>query len=125
MMLIKKHAISGLVLLCLILLAFGSGGSSSNDRRPTGSGEKGSKASASVYCEQAVKNRLRAPKTAEFAGSWLTKTEFVKDLGGGKFEMRSYVDAQNGFGAMVRNNFVCEIHFTSRDANRIVKLDIQ
>jgi len=66
--------------------------------------EDGAIVTVTVLCEQAVKQRLRAPATADFPFGNATNTEA---LGGNRYRLRSYVDAQNGFGAKLRNNFVC------------------
>lgn len=57
-----------------------------------------------------VKQRLKAPSTADFPYG-----ELVTDKGNGIYFMNSYVDAQNGFGAMLRNYYTCELQFNGRD----------
>lgn len=56
----------------------------------------------SYVAEEIVKQRLRAPATADFPSSpdqWrITKED-------GMVRVRSYVDAQNAFGATLRNTF--------------------
>ena len=54
----------------------------------------------------AVLKNLRAPATAQFPEF---ADEFVDDLEGGQFRVTAYVDAQNGFGAMIRNDFTCVV----------------
>lgn len=56
-------------------------------------------------CRQFVTKRLRSPASAKFSG--LGTSEVQED--GEIFTMRSYVDSQNGFGAMLRSNFVCVV----------------
>lgn len=59
---------------------------------------------AYVMCEQFVTQRLKAPSTAKFAGytgSTVTKT------GAQSYQVVSYVDAQNSFGAQLRITFTC------------------
>jgi hypothetical protein len=36
----------------------------------------------------------------------------AEEMGGGVFQVRSYVDAQNSFGAMIRTNYFCKVQFT-------------
>jgi hypothetical protein len=58
-------------------------------------------------CQGFVRERLRAPATAVFPPSSL---EIVSTaIGGGVFAVSSYVDSQNGFGAMVRSRFNCHV----------------
>jgi hypothetical protein len=62
---------------------------------------------AGIQCEEFVKNRLKAPSTADFP--FLDRT--VIPEGANTYIVRSYVDAQNGFGAMIRSDFRCEIRY--------------
>lgn len=63
---------------------------------------------AVIQCQQYVKARLRAPSTADFP--FLDHN--VTNTGSETYLVRSYVDAQNGFGAMIRSNYRCEIRYT-------------
>lgn len=70
-----------------------------------------SPASLSVYsarsvCEDAVKNQLKAPATAGF--EWLTETA----KGTLTYELIGSVDAENGFGALIRTQFSCTATLT-------------
>ena len=58
------------------------------------------------YSEDCVKKILKAPGTAKFPGL-LEKADHIKDLGGGRYQINSWVDSQNGFGALLRSRFVC------------------
>jgi hypothetical protein len=61
---------------------------------------------AQVLCEQRVSKLLKAPSTARFAfGSDVTR----ENHGAGKYRITSWVDSQNGFGAMLRTPFSCEV----------------
>ena len=54
-------------------------------------------------CEDKVKNTLQAPTTAQFSGVKATKHDF------GVWTIEGDVDAQNSFGAMVRDTFSCVV----------------
>lgn len=56
--------------------------------------------------ESAVKDKLRAPSTADFP--WYSEFK-VRSEGDNVFTISSYVDAQNGFGAMIRSDFTVKI----------------
>lgn len=59
-----------------------------------------------------VKERLKSPSTAEFPNPYsviLTATNY------GHYIITSYVDAQNGFGASLRENYECEIVYNGSD----------
>jgi hypothetical protein len=62
------------------------------------------------YAEDFVKQKLKSPSTAVFP-EVSEKNEHITDLGSGKYKIDSWVDSQNGFGAMVRTNFSCTIIF--------------
>ncbi len=53
------------------------------------------------FCEEAVKNILKAPKTADFPS--IADWKFSKDKE--KIIVQSHVDAQNSFGANLRSKF--------------------
>lgn len=59
---------------------------------------------AITACREAVKERLKAPGTAQFGG------EFVRETRDAEAEVGGWVDSQNGFSALVRNRFVCTAH---------------
>jgi hypothetical protein len=62
---------------------------------------------AYVYAEQFVRSRLKAPSTAKFCGF---SEANVMTLAGNSYQVTGWVDAQNGFGAMLRTNFACKLH---------------
>lgn len=64
------------------------------------------RASIVVACESAVRDMLKAPSTATFQSS-LEGRWIVPDSAGGQVTYSNTVDAQNSFGAMLRNRFVC------------------
>lgn len=68
------------------------------------------KATAYAMCQDWVKGRLQSPGSADFPFGDVTKTE---DLGHGAYRIRSYVDSQNGFGALVRTKYDCSTHWVS------------
>lgn len=82
---------------------------------------EGSTLEAGGMCREFVKNRLRAPATAKFAG--LSDTTSVK-LDDGSFLVRSYVDAQNGFGALIRTYYRCQVRPIDRDNWGLIALDM-
>lgn len=57
-------------------------------------------------CREMVKAQLKAPATAEFPGIFDSDGR-PTSLDGCKTVYRSYVDAQNAFGAKLRSQFLC------------------
>lgn len=58
---------------------------------------------ARVMCEDFVKDRLRSPSTADF------QRPDIRSVGEAQFEVSGTVDAQNAFGATVRQSYVCKV----------------
>jgi hypothetical protein len=77
---------------------------------------------AYVMCEQFVKERLKAPATAEFGG-YVNST--VTPKGTGHFAVSGYVDAQNSFGAKLRSRFACDISYAGNDRWRANNVTVQ
>ncbi len=71
-------------------------------------GEK-NKGMAFVMSQNFVKRQLRAPATADFP-SWPSEYR-VQAIGDCKYQVESYVDAQNGFGALIRSNYSAAMQF--------------
>lgn len=66
---------------------------------------------AFVIAEKAVKEKLKSPSTAQFC----TTTEATIGRNGNIWTVKGWVDAQNGYGATVRANFVVTFTFASKD----------
>ena len=64
---------------------------------------------AAIHCQEHVKSTLKAPATAQFPDRPLSAI----DAGGGTYIVTSTVDAQNSFGALLRNNWLCKIQHTN------------
>ena len=64
---------------------------------------------AQVIAEKVVKNNLKSPSSAEFCSS----SQMTITVSGDSWTIKGWVDAQNGFGATLRNNFTVNITFTS------------
>ncbi len=79
---------------------------------------------AYIMMEDFVKQRLKSPKSADFPGVFDGRGDHVKYLGNHKYRIISYVDAQNSFGATMRNNFIGEIEQNSEDRWRLISLEL-
>jgi len=64
---------------------------------------------AVAAAEKIVKSNLKSPSTAEFC----KHKEYTITCSGDTWTIKGYVDAQNSFGATLRNNFTVKITFTS------------
>ena len=63
-----------------------------------------------LTCEECVKRILKAPSTAKFPNILDWKFQKDKDI----VIVQSYVDSQNGFGAMLRSNFQITLNTTDK-----------
>ena len=96
------------------LVALFSNGSSSNSSN--GSSRSESKTAVWVFAQQLCKERLKSPSTASFGGMFSdlqVSDDVVTYSGDGKYQVIAWVDSQNGFGAMIRTRFICEIEETA------------
>ncbi len=69
---------------------------------------------AAVACQELVERRLKAPATADFP----TVNPAAIDSGANAiYQVTSYVDAQNGFGAQIRTNYTCKVQYQASDSS--------
>ncbi|MGO3846477.1 hypothetical protein [Agrococcus casei] len=57
---------------------------------------------AKIWCEDAVRESLKAPSSADFV-------DVNSNRQGAQVIVNGKVDAQNSFGAMIRNEFQCTV----------------
>lgn len=62
------------------------------------------KVDAMTYAQAYVKTQLKAPSTAKFP-SLIASYSIARD--GDQYTVKSYVDAENSFGAKIRSNYEC------------------
>jgi hypothetical protein len=70
-----------------------------------GCGGSGGEGGAYRACERAVESQLKSPSTADFSGA----TGSTITSSGDTYKVSGTVDSENGFGAMVRSGFSCEL----------------
>ncbi|NJK46500.1 MAG: hypothetical protein HC933_21645 [Pleurocapsa sp. SU_196_0] len=70
-----------------------------------------------TICQELVQKRLRSPGSAKFQGAF-QGLELPREVSGGK-KWRSWVDAQNTFGALLRVDFSCS-YFSATDEVKLV-----
>ena len=123
-----NHIFSAAAFLIFVFLAIGStdsnNGSNRKPRDPNAWKTEDNKSMAYIMMEDFVKRRLKAPSTAEFPGVFDGKLDHVTSLGGQKYRIISYVDAQNSFGAKIRTRFIGEIQQISEDQWQLISLNL-
>lgn len=75
---------------------------------------------AYVMCQDFVRKKLKAPKTAEF----IRDDRQIAYLGKKVFLVSGYVDAQNSFGAQLRNQYACKLRSDGKDMWYLLDLGI-
>lgn len=107
------HLISLSIIGFFVFIAFGSLGdqasTSSNTPKTYGDNDN-DKRLAYNYAQDFIKDRLKAPRSAKFAGI-ADKVNHVTYVRPNVYKIRSYVDSQNSFGAMIRSQWSCTIVF--------------
>jgi hypothetical protein len=68
------------------------------------------------FNKKLIKTRLKAPSTAKFPSFW-NAPDHVTYLGNKRYKIRSWVDAQNSFGANIRQNYVSTIRMGNSDTH--------
>ena len=104
---------SGCLILVGVIVALGIIGSWIKNNRPPSPGLD--KFGAYLTSQKFVKDRLKSPSTAKFcdfdeAVVSTTGEDNRTDPGRDSYTVRGWVDAQNSFGAVLRNRFICKLH---------------
>jgi hypothetical protein len=96
------------LLILAVIIGFSVFGGSKSDYDSDTSYE------AIAQCEAAIKERLKAPSTADFNSS---------AVGGGTWTVTGTVDAENSFGAKVRTNYQCSVIIDNEKDTARVRID--
>ena len=105
-----------IVVVILGIIASMARDSSSSDSESSSSESDYSSTSSSSnfvaynYAERYVKQNLKSPSTAEFPDVF-EKSEHINPISDNKYQINSWVDSQNSFGAIIRTKFSCVIVF--------------
>lgn len=116
-----RHFLSLGLFLTFAVLAAGSSDSQTPEQKSQAQCED--KATAFIMSQSFVKDRLRAPATADFP-SMSTEGVLITYLGDCTHEVHAFVDAQNAFGAKLRNNYVVKLQ-NQKGTDTWRALDIQ
>jgi hypothetical protein len=94
-----------LLVIAVSLIAAISDGGTNASRSP----RTASRSDACFMSQKFIKQNLKAPSTAEFP-SW-TEANCKATQTGNNWKVRSFVDSQNGFGAMIRSDYGVEMRY--------------
>lgn len=74
---------------------------------------------APLNAQLLVKGKLKSPSSAEFPPTSEAEVQVTKDT---TFLVSSYVDSENGFGAMIRKQWVAEIKYLDGDKVQLINV---
>lgn len=77
---------------------------------------------ATVVCKKFVKKRIKTPATADFGGFESDNKDIAPGM---SYTVSAYVDAQNSFGANVRNDFTCKVRYEGGGTFTLVNLSFK
>lgn len=122
----RKHfQVIGFIFAILFITYGCTANSPSSSSSTTSSSTKstiatGSQTEACTYAQMEIENKLKSPSTAKHPACSLNT--YTK-LSASKYKVKSYVEAQNSFGAIVRTNYQCTVTFNN-DSSYYVSCDI-
>ena len=77
---------------------------------------------AFIMCQSFAEDHLRSPRSAR----WPINPRVSRRIGPGeRYRVISHVDAQNAFGAEIRNTMTCEIQHTGDGDWRLISMSIE
>jgi hypothetical protein len=76
---------------------------------------------AAFACQDKVRERLKAPASARFQAPREARITTSPE---GWFEVHSHVDAQNGFGALLRTKYTCSVDTKDNVNFLVMKLEM-
>jgi hypothetical protein len=82
---------------------------------------QGDKLGACIVAEKFVAQQLKSPSTAEFPPG---TSECRASQNGSRWTVSSYVDSENGFGAMIRSDYSVEMQYNP-DRDNFTLIDTQ
>lgn len=110
-----RMVVAGFILLVVAIAVF----SPSSPEDQAARAERMDSASAQVACERAVREQLKAPSTAEFS-----EQRYGKGEQPGRWLVAGAVDAQNSFGAKLRNQWQCAVDVAG-DTTTVVHVQVK
>lgn len=105
-------------LLAIVIMVFLAFGSTDDDNASSPATYKANKTDAWIMAEKFVNDRLKAPGTADYGsvfGEYQDPKVCVSELGENRFRCRGWVDAENAFGAKLRQRFDLTLNYTESD----------
>ena len=108
--LVKRILIGGWIIIGVVFIIIILAVISSDDKKNVAEQKR---LMSEVKCNSAVRSKLKAPSSADFAGPFdgVASVIKVQDDNSVIYDFISYVDAQNDFGVKLRKKFICRIQY--------------
>ena len=123
------------ILAFLVLMAFMADEPATTNSQPTKIVEidpdawktENNSTMAYVQIQGFVKQVLKSPGSAKWPGFFdsVSHQDNIKQLGNQTYKVASYVDSQNGFGALIRSKYTGVVKQTSDDEWVLILLEIE
>lgn len=116
----NKSTLSGCLVIVIIAVIIGYfifQPSKSKDLTPWN--EKDEISMAYIMSQEFVTSKLKSPSTAKYPLSYGNGSKRMK---GQQYSINSYVDSQNGFGAMIRTNFIVVVEQYEENEWKLIDL---
>jgi hypothetical protein len=119
----NKNAGCGVVIVLSIVLVVIINGISSCNNNASVSHESDipDNLNLCVTAHQYIEQLLKAPGSAKFPDCEASK---IEGLGNNKYRVTSYVDSQNSFGALLRNNYMILLEYKGKDKFQVIDVRI-
>lgn len=76
---------------------------------------------AALHCEGQVRARLKAPRTAVFPPA--SEAVVARRGNADEYRVKSYVDSENSFGALIRTRYTCDVDYVGVDRWDLIALE--
>jgi len=113
----------GILLIPLLFLGYKCSTVTSPSSSPAQVKDGKNTSMAYVMAQGFVKKRLKAPSSAKWPGMF-DAIDHAKHVYGQVYVVRSWVDAQNSFGAMLRMNYECRLEQISEHDWKLLSLEM-
>lgn len=109
----------GILVLIFIVLAVFSGGDGGNSGGSSTPDYQNDESMAWIMTQDFVEKRLKSPSSAEFP--WSSDVDITRS--GNSYTIDGYVDAQNTYGADIRENFVAKVRYDGEGKWSLISLE--
>lgn len=110
-------AVVAIGLVLALTLGGGSGSDGDTPQQPAHQADNGgNEGTARIMCKNFVKDRLKSPSTAHFSST--SSSGESPD-----FSVQGNVDSENGFGAKIRNDYRCLVHYAGNNKWTLTELN--